>query len=261
MATLCTILLVTLEHWAARGPRERGARLLAIAVVVEVEILLISALRRLWLYESAYGFTTARLYAHVYMVGVALFLGLLAWGLSRGLKAGWLARRAAAIAAVAMTVLIYWNHESWIVRQNSVASFGPSKLDTSYLVHGLSPNAVPALLRLAPSATGRQGRLGARPASAALRTDHPRRFLPLVRVESGPGPRGGRAPGGGDRGRRRSAPSSRLRRAVTDPSARRQGLHQPVQELLALVERPHRHALVAAVRAHVVESPKMPDTP
>ena len=150
VATLCTILLVALEHWAARGPRERWARLLAIAVVVEVEILLISALRRLWLYESAYGFTTARLYAHVYMVGVALFLGLLGWGLSRGLKTGWLARRAAAIAAVAMTVLIYWNHEAWIVRQNVGRFLRTEQLDTSYLVHGLSPNAVPALLRLAP---------------------------------------------------------------------------------------------------------------
>ncbi len=150
VATLCTILLVTLEHWAARGPRERWARLLAIAVVVEVEILLISALRRLWLYESAYGFTTARLYAHVYMVGVALFLGLLGWRLSRGLKAGWLARRAAAIAAVAMIVLIYWNHEAWIVRQNAGRFLRTGQLDTAYLVWGLSPNAAPALVRTMP---------------------------------------------------------------------------------------------------------------
>ena len=150
VATLCTILLVALEHWAARGPRERWARLLAIAVVVEVEILLISALRRLWLYESAYGFTTARLYAHVHMVGVALFLGLLAWGLSRGLKTGWLARRAATIAAVAMIALLYWNHEAWIVRQNVGRFLRTEQLDTSYLVHGLSPNAVPALLRMLP---------------------------------------------------------------------------------------------------------------
>ena len=137
VATLCTILLLTLEHWAARGPRERWARLLAIAVVVEVEILLISALRRLWLYESAYGFTTARLYAHVYMVGVALFLGLLGWRLSRGLKAGWLARRAAAIAAVTMIVLIYWNHEAWIVRQNAGASSGPGS-STPHIWSGAS---------------------------------------------------------------------------------------------------------------------------
>jgi hypothetical protein len=150
VATLGTILVVTLEHWAARGPRERWARFLAVAVVVEVEILLISALRRLWLYESAYGFTTLRLYAHVYMVGVALFLALLGWGLTRGLTSGWLARRAAGIAVVAMILPIYWNHEAWIVRQNVGRFLRTEQLDTSYLVWGLSPNAVPALLRTIP---------------------------------------------------------------------------------------------------------------
>lgn len=150
VATLGTILLVTLEHWAARGPRARWTRVLAVAVVVEIEILLLSALRRLWLYESAYGFTTVRLYAHVYMVGVALFLGLLGWGLSRGLKSGWLARCAAAIAAVATIVLIYWNHEAWIVRQNVGRFLRTEQLDTSYLVWGLSPNAAPGLLRAIP---------------------------------------------------------------------------------------------------------------
>jgi hypothetical protein len=150
VATLCTILLAGLDHWAERGPRERWTRIAAVAVVVEVEVLLISALRRLWLYESAYGFTTVRLYAHAYMVAVALFLGLLGWGLSRGLTSGWLARRAAGIAAVAMIVLIYWNHEAWIVRQNVGRLLRTDQLDTSYLVWGLSPNAAPALIRTIP---------------------------------------------------------------------------------------------------------------
>jgi hypothetical protein len=150
VATLCTLLLAALDHWAARGPREWWTRVVAVAVVVEVEVLLISALRRLWLYESAYGFTTVRLYAHAYMVAGALFLGLLGWGLSRGLKPGWLARRAAAIAAVTMTVLVYWNHEAWIVRQNVGRFDQTGRLDTAYLVWGLSPNAAPALIRAMP---------------------------------------------------------------------------------------------------------------
>jgi hypothetical protein len=150
VATLCTIVLVALDHWAARGPREGWTRIAAVAVVGQVEVLLISALRRLWLYESAYGFTTVRLYAHVYMVVVALFLGLLGWGLFRGLRSGWLARRAAAIGAVAMTILIYWNHEGWIVRQNVGRFLRIDQLDTSYLVWGLSPNAVPTLVRTIP---------------------------------------------------------------------------------------------------------------
>jgi hypothetical protein len=150
VASLCTILLVVLDRWAARGPRERWTRLAAVAVVVEVEVLLSSALRRLWLYESAYGFTTVRLYAHAYMVVVALLLGLLGWGLSRGLKPGWVARRAAGITAVAVIVLIYWNHEAWIVRQNVGRFLRTDQLDTTYLVWGLSPNAAPALVQTIP---------------------------------------------------------------------------------------------------------------
>lgn len=150
VATLCTILLAGLEHWAARGSRERWTRIAAVAVVIEVEVLLISALRRLWLYESAYGFTTLRLYAHAYMIVAALFLGLLGWSLSRGLKPGWLARRAAGIAVVAVAILLHWNHEAWIVRQNVGRLLRIDQLDTSYLVWGLSPNAVPSLVRAIP---------------------------------------------------------------------------------------------------------------
>jgi hypothetical protein len=150
VATLCTILLVALDHWAVRGPRDGWTRIAAVAVVVQVEVLLISALRRLWLYESAYGFTTLRLYAHAYMVAGALFLGMLGWGLARGLTPGWLARRAAGIAAVAMVALLYWNHEAWIVRQNVERFLRTHQLDTSYLVWGLSPNAAPALVRAIP---------------------------------------------------------------------------------------------------------------
>jgi hypothetical protein len=150
VATLSTLLLAALDHWAARGARERWTRIAAVAVVVQVEVLLISALRRLWLYESAYGFTTVRLYAHTYMVAVGLFLGMLGWGLTRGLTPGWLTRRAAGTAAVAMVALIYWNHEAWIVGQNLERFLRTQQLDTSYLIWGLSPNAAPALVRSIP---------------------------------------------------------------------------------------------------------------
>lgn len=150
VATLSTMLLVALDHWAAPGPRERWTRIAAIVVVVELEVLLISALRRLWLYESAYGFTTLRLYAHVYMVATAVFLGLLGWGLWGGLRPGWLARRAATIAAVAMTILVYWNHEAWIVGQNTGRFARTGQLDPAYLIWSLSPNAAPALVQTMP---------------------------------------------------------------------------------------------------------------
>jgi Domain of unknown function (DUF4173) len=150
VATLATLLLAGLDRWAARGAREPWARLASVVVVVEVEVLLASALRRLWLYESAYGFTTTRLHAHVYMVGMAVFLALLGWDLWRGLNGGRLARRGAAIAALATLALVYWNHEAWIVRRNVERYVRTDQLDTAYLVSKLSPNAVPALVAALP---------------------------------------------------------------------------------------------------------------
>jgi hypothetical protein len=145
VATLCTLLVVLLERWAARGARERWAHLAAAAVILEVELLLLSALRRLWLYEAAYGFTTLRLYAHAYMVIVALLLLLLGSELWRGLEPGRVARRAAGAGALALIALVYWNHEAWIVRENVARYVQTGQLDSLYLL-GLSPNAVPAIV-------------------------------------------------------------------------------------------------------------------
>ncbi len=71
VASLCALLILGLERGARSGSRERAIRGLALAVIALLWVLLVSAFRRLWLYEEAYGFTTARLYAQVYMVVVA----------------------------------------------------------------------------------------------------------------------------------------------------------------------------------------------
>lgn len=155
VATLCALLLIVLERVATRGPRERWVRVGAIAMIAEVQVMLISALRRLWLYEEAYGFTTLRLYAHVYMIGVGVVMLLLAWELTRGLAPDRLARRAAGVGALALLALSVWNHEAWIVRENVARYRDTGQLDAIYL-QGLSPNAVPAIvasLPLLPDAT------------------------------------------------------------------------------------------------------------
>ena len=49
-----------------------------MAVIVEVQLLLVSALRRLWLYEEAYGFTMLRLYSHIFAGWIGLAFRLFA---------------------------------------------------------------------------------------------------------------------------------------------------------------------------------------
>jgi hypothetical protein len=146
VATLCTLLILGLEGGARRGSREGAVRALALTLIGLLWILLISAFRRLWLYEEAYGFTTARLYAQVYMAVVAFALLLLAVELLGGLDAKRLLRRTAAAAVLAVSALSFWNHEGWIAQQNIERAARGGRLDVRYLVWDLSVNAVPAIV-------------------------------------------------------------------------------------------------------------------
>ena len=152
VATLCALLVIALDGRARGGDGERAVRVVAIALVAETLLLLVSAFRRVWLYETAYGFTTTRLYAQAYMILMASTLVLLAWEIERGLDPKRLARRAAALAGLTFASLIYWNHEAWIVRVNVARALATGTLDATYLVRGLSPDALPALVEAQASA-------------------------------------------------------------------------------------------------------------
>jgi hypothetical protein len=145
-ATICIILILALDRWGAAGAFERAARWISLLLVAETTLLLISAFRRVLLYEAAYGFTTARLYAQVYMVVLGLLLVLLAVELRGGVALPSLLRRAAGLGLGALAVLAWWNHEAWIARQNLERAIETARLDATYLVWGLSANALPTLI-------------------------------------------------------------------------------------------------------------------
>ncbi len=152
VATLCALLLMALDRHAQRGGREGAVRRVAWALVAETLLLLVSAFRRVWLYEDAYGFTTTRLYAQTYMIVMALVLLRLAWELRAVVDTRRLARWAAALGVLAFVTLGYWNHEAWIVRTNVERGVRTGVMDATYLVRGLSLDAVPALVRAQGSA-------------------------------------------------------------------------------------------------------------
>ena len=144
-ATICIILILALDRWGSAGAFERAARAISLLLVAETVLLLVSAFRRVLLYEAAYGFTTARLYAQVYMVVLALLLVLLAVELRGRIALPPLLRRAAGLGLGALAVLAWWNHEAWIARQNLERAIETARLDATYLVWGLSANALPVL--------------------------------------------------------------------------------------------------------------------
>jgi hypothetical protein len=110
------------------------------------------------LYEQAYGFTTSRLFAQAYMIGMALALVALGLELTRGGISIAFGRRVAEIALSVVTVLVFWNHEAWIVNKNIDRAVQTGKFDLDY-ARGLSGDAFPALIT-------RRGELG--PAQAEV---------------------------------------------------------------------------------------------
>ena len=146
VATASAVLILLSEQYGQRDRHQRLTQLAAHALVVAVLLLLASAFHRVLLYEAAYGFTTARLYAQAYMTVVAAGLVLLALDVARGLDTGRLFRRTATVGTVMLTALLYWNHEAWIARRNVERFASTGKLDVAYLIGELSPDALPAIV-------------------------------------------------------------------------------------------------------------------
>lgn len=145
VASASVLLILFAERFGRRGEREALLRAVTIALIVAVLCLLGSAFYRVSLYEEAYGFTTSRLYAQIYMIVVAISLVALAIEVRGEIQPQRVFRRAASAAAIAFITLIYWNHGAWIANRNIDRFATTGKLDTVYLTRDLSPDAVPAI--------------------------------------------------------------------------------------------------------------------
>jgi hypothetical protein len=104
------------------------------------------ALRRLYLYEEAYGWTRLRLWVHAFELWMGLLIVLIAIAGIR-LKAAWLPRAFAASGAVGLLALGLLNPDGFIATRNVDHFRHAGKADLTYL-SGLSADAVPALDRL-----------------------------------------------------------------------------------------------------------------
>lgn len=146
VASASAFLIIVSEKFGKPDHRNSLLRTITTALIVAVLLLLGSAFHRVSLYEEAYGFTTARVYAQAYMVVVAIGLLALMIEVRGRIDTARLFRRAAAVATAALGILIYWNHEGWIAGRNIDRFNSTGKIDVAYLVRGLSPNAVPTIV-------------------------------------------------------------------------------------------------------------------
>ncbi len=146
VAFFTVLLVLALQSLAnLNAGQARPFRWLSAALVAETLLILLSAWERLSLYEQAYGYTRLRLYTHVAIVWIGLFLvGTLALLWRQAM------RYFALLTLVAGTVftltLALVNVDAFIVRQNLQRAAAPDgRLDADYLTQ-LSADAVPALV-------------------------------------------------------------------------------------------------------------------
>ena len=151
VASGTALLIIAAERYGVRDSRHRTARFVTLAAIAAVLFLLGSAFNRVVLYEAAYGFTTARLYAQALMILIAVALLALVAEVLGDFDPGRLFRRVGAAALLLFTGMIYWNHEAWIARRNIERYAVTGKLDTGYLARDLSLDAVPTLVSAMPS--------------------------------------------------------------------------------------------------------------
>lgn len=141
-------LILTLDFLTRRENKiQRVIFLLGSGLMIGMTILILaSAFQRLQLYELAYGFTTLRVYSHVFMVWLAVLfayvLGFLTFDRSRLFATG------ALVAAIGFVITLdILNPDAFIVRQNVARYERGEELDVDYL-GTLSEDAVPLLVPL-----------------------------------------------------------------------------------------------------------------
>jgi hypothetical protein len=154
MAIVAALTLVVIAA-AARWARDGGGLLRALlaALCVLTLVVIASGLRRLELYEEAYGFTRLRLTADAILLWLgALFVLVLAAGAFGG---AWLPRAAVAITGAAVLLFALSNPDRRIASRN----LAHGKVDVAYL-SDLSPDALPALAGVRDAACDIAARLG-----------------------------------------------------------------------------------------------------
>jgi two-component system, OmpR family, sensor histidine kinase BaeS len=120
--------------------------MLSITLIAQVLIIMASALRRLHLYEQAYGFTTLRLFSHAFAIFLGVVFLILAYKIVRSASDKAFAFPAFLAAIAFLAALNLLNPDAFIARQNLQRFDETGKVDTYYL-SGLSDDAVPVIVR------------------------------------------------------------------------------------------------------------------
>ena len=146
-----SILLIGLRFTRNAGKLDRLVLALRCLLVLCTVIMLCSAHLRLKLYEDAYGYTYARIFAHTFIGFLFTLFMLTLYKLWR--RELPLFKAFAVAALLAYTTLNYVNIDAIIAQRNIDRYFRTGKIDFDYLQE-LSYDAIPELTRLSADSYG-----------------------------------------------------------------------------------------------------------
>ncbi len=149
--TLAVLLaLVTMSRGTGSASSRRTFVLLSEVAVALTLVIVVVALRRLWLYEQAFGLTMLRLYSSLLAawIGTAfVLLGILMAGV--GERRSWFVPAVAGLGLAGLLALNVVNPEALVVRHNVAHAERTGGFDAGYAT-GLSADAVPTLVAALP---------------------------------------------------------------------------------------------------------------
>ena len=143
------------DKYAAKSARghSRKFKILSGILIAEVIMIMVSAFRRLYLYEQAFGFTELRLYSHVFVIFLAVIFVLLLIKILRNQLENHFALPAFIAAILFLVGMNLLNPDAFIARQNLDRFQQTGKLDASY-IGSLSDDAHQEKLKTIDVASG-----------------------------------------------------------------------------------------------------------
>jgi hypothetical protein len=148
-SALALFLLIAVEAFVIKLDKShlKSFRWLSSTLVLEVLLIMGSAIKRLALYESAYGFSIARLYAHVIIFFLAAIFGLLLYKIHKDAREETFAFRSFITALLFLGIMNGINPDAFIARQNINRYVKTNQLDVVYLTQ-LSDDALPETMKV-----------------------------------------------------------------------------------------------------------------
>lgn len=142
------LIWLTEKYIFRRGEKHAlSFTLLSGALIVQVIVIMISAFKRLALYEGAYGYTVLRFYSHVFIIWLAVVFLLLLVKILTNEEENFFALRMFTSGLIFLAFLNFFNPDAFIARQNISRYKETGKLDAWYLSR-LSADAVPETIKI-----------------------------------------------------------------------------------------------------------------